>query len=140
MNSAVWLCRKGAIEVRALLANSQLDCDDTLKGVFDVVGPQIPLTPLRSKACSNWIAPEFRVCANASVVRSGMNVYVHSGNFSAAAAVPKPRILLQNGCQQAALFHFQEWKKGWGGLSLSPSTTLDMRIFKINSDGVYRIS
>jgi len=140
VNGAVWLCRKGAIEVRSLLANSQLDCDADLKGVFDVVGPTIPITPLRSKACSNWIAPEFRVCANSSIARSGMNVYVDSGNFSAAAAVPQPRILLSNGCQQAALFHFQEWKKGWGGLSLSPSTTLDMRIFKINSDGVYRIS
>lgn len=173
--------------MRALLAASKPDCNESLPGSHTAAGPAVPFEPLNSTDCANWILAEHRVCANAAVVRPNMDIFVRKGSFSAQLVEPRPHTMLANGCRQAAIFHFQgrtrracvlslphnqleatraayllrdpacsffhpqtqtrlphccaEWKKGWNdATSFSPSSTLDISVFKISVDGIFRLS
>ena len=80
-------------------------------------------------------------------------VYARGGSFY-AQRLEGAGLALANGCQQAAFFHFQEWKKIWareseanalsGGqppIAPLPSTSLrDPQPFRVTTAGIERLS
>mmetsp|Transcript_12566 Transcript_12566/g.36837 ORF Transcript_12566/g.36837 Transcript_12566/m.36837 type:complete len:282 (+) Transcript_12566:524-1369(+) len=150
---AVWHCSAATEPDASLLqelaaAGVARRCYLHLPSIQPAVGGASPVE-VRDTGCGDWISPECRLCAadppadGSSIAYYARDGKVHSRRIdSSALALPSPNA---HGCHQAAIFHFQEWKKHWDGNAdvvdvLSPADTVDPGLaFHVSTAGIRRL-
>eukprot|EP00967_Tisochrysis_lutea_P146875 scaffold277993_cov19-Tisochrysis_lutea.AAC.1 len=101
--------------------------------------------------CGRWMPFEFRMCAPGLVTQgaevvSTTSTFFKGGKFYGQRFRHAPGTVLDNGCQQLAFFHFQEWKKNWDGsgattigiepMGEGPAYSARPRNFTVRSEGI----
>lgn len=155
---AVWHCSSdrepdGALVRELLAASAGQRCYVSLPAAQPAVGDELAVS-VRDSGCGDWISAECRMCngAPAAIAPDGGSIayYAREGQFygrrvdSSGLALPGPN---PAGCRQAAIFHFQEWKKVWdanpGHVAVEPMgshDTVDPNLaFSISTGGIRHI-
>lgn len=158
IGGAVWQCASDREPDTVLLkemiaATADQRCYLSLPAAQPVVGDEVGIH-IRDSGCGEWITSDCRMCsanANAIATDGGSLAYfarnrkffgrkVDSTGFALPGSNP-------HGCRQAAIFHFQEWKKLWdanaGHVSVEPlgaQEILDPNLaFSISVKGIRRL-